>query len=284
MAKLTFHGAAQTVTGSKFLLEAGGARVLVDCGLFQGLKALRELNWRPTPFDVKSLDAVVLTHAHLDHTGYLPRIVAEGYSASDHRHEGHESAHGNHPARLGPLPGVGRRIRQSQGLFEAQAGAAAVRRQRRAENGQAARRAKPRRVVLAGRADLDALSRRRPSARLEHDRSRNSRSAAAAADSVFRRRRPLRRAAVSRPGAAARVRLSRLRKHLRRSRSPARVDSRRPDGSRPPIGGARRRDADRRVCRGPRSAVDLPAAGPQEQRPHPRFRFISTARWPATPR
>jgi metallo-beta-lactamase family protein len=81
MAKLTFHGAAQTVTGSKFLLEAGEASVLIDCGLFQGLKTLRELNWRPTPFDVKSLDAVVLSHAHLDHTGYLPRIVREGFSA-----------------------------------------------------------------------------------------------------------------------------------------------------------------------------------------------------------
>jgi metallo-beta-lactamase family protein len=80
MAKLTFHGAAQTVTGSKFLLEAGSARVLIDCGLFQGLKPLREMNWRPTPFDAHSLDAVVLTHAHLDHTGYLPRIVREGFS------------------------------------------------------------------------------------------------------------------------------------------------------------------------------------------------------------
>jgi metallo-beta-lactamase family protein len=79
MAKLTFYGAARTVTGSKFLLEAGGRRVLIDCGLFQGLKPLRELNWQPTPFDVKSLDAVVLTHAHLDHTGYLPRIVKQGF-------------------------------------------------------------------------------------------------------------------------------------------------------------------------------------------------------------
>jgi metallo-beta-lactamase family protein len=79
MLNLTFHGAAQTVTGSKFLLEAGDALVLIDCGLFQGVKQLRELNWRPTPFDVKSLDAVVLTHAHLDHTGYLPRLVREGY-------------------------------------------------------------------------------------------------------------------------------------------------------------------------------------------------------------
>lgn len=80
MATLTFHGAARTVTGSKYLLEANGAQVLVDCGLFQGLKPLRERNWGPTPFDVKSLDAVVLTHAHLDHVGYLPRIVKQGYS------------------------------------------------------------------------------------------------------------------------------------------------------------------------------------------------------------
>jgi metallo-beta-lactamase family protein len=79
MVKLTFHGAARTVTGSKFLLEADGAKVLIDCGLFQGLKPLRELNWKPTPFDVKSLSAIVLTHAHLDHSGYLPRVVKEGY-------------------------------------------------------------------------------------------------------------------------------------------------------------------------------------------------------------
>jgi metallo-beta-lactamase family protein len=79
MAKLTFYGAARTVTGSKFLLEAAGARVLVDCGLFQGLKPLRELNWNPTPFDLKSLSAIVLTHAHLDHTGFLPRVVRQGY-------------------------------------------------------------------------------------------------------------------------------------------------------------------------------------------------------------
>lgn len=80
MATLTFHGAARTVTGSKYLLEADAARVLVDCGLFQGLKELRERNWGPVPFDVRSLDAVVLTHAHLDHVGYLPRIVKQGYN------------------------------------------------------------------------------------------------------------------------------------------------------------------------------------------------------------
>jgi metallo-beta-lactamase family protein len=80
MPTITFHGAAQTVTGSKFLLETNGARVLVDCGLFQGLKELRLKNWSAPPLDLPSLDAVVLTHAHLDHTGYLPRIVKEGFN------------------------------------------------------------------------------------------------------------------------------------------------------------------------------------------------------------
>lgn len=79
MAKLTFHGAAQTVTGSKYLLEAGDAQVVIDCGLFQGLKKLRELNWTAPAFDVRQVDSVVLTHAHLDHVGYLPRIVKQGF-------------------------------------------------------------------------------------------------------------------------------------------------------------------------------------------------------------
>jgi metallo-beta-lactamase family protein len=79
MTTLTFLGAAQTVTGSKYLLETGGRRVLVDCGLFQGLKELRERNWQPLPVEPKSLDAVVVTHAHIDHTGYLPRLVKDGF-------------------------------------------------------------------------------------------------------------------------------------------------------------------------------------------------------------
>jgi metallo-beta-lactamase family protein len=78
-SSLTFHGAAGTVTGSRHLLEVNGKKVLVDCGLFQGLKELRLRNWAPLPFDPPSLDAVVLTHAHLDHCGYLPRLVAQGY-------------------------------------------------------------------------------------------------------------------------------------------------------------------------------------------------------------
>jgi metallo-beta-lactamase family protein len=79
VATLTFLGAAETVTGSKHLLEAGGKRILVDCGLFQGLRDLRLRNWAPFPVDAASIDAVVLTHAHLDHCGYLPRLVAAGY-------------------------------------------------------------------------------------------------------------------------------------------------------------------------------------------------------------
>jgi metallo-beta-lactamase family protein len=76
---LTFLGAAGTVTGSKHLLEIDGRRILVDCGLFQGLKELRERNWEPLPIDPTTIDAVILTHAHLDHCGYLPRLVSAGF-------------------------------------------------------------------------------------------------------------------------------------------------------------------------------------------------------------
>lgn len=78
-ATLTVYGGARTVTGSRYLLEAHGRRVLVDCGIFQGLKELRERNWAPFPVDPASLDAVVVTHAHLDHGGYLPRLVSLGF-------------------------------------------------------------------------------------------------------------------------------------------------------------------------------------------------------------
>src|ERR687886_401772 len=79
MATLSFWGGVGTVTGSKYLVESGRSRVLVDCGLFQGLRELREGNWEEPPFDARGLDAVVITHAHVDHTGYLPRLVALGY-------------------------------------------------------------------------------------------------------------------------------------------------------------------------------------------------------------
>jgi metallo-beta-lactamase family protein len=79
MPTLTFHGAARTVTGSKHLLEVDGRRILIDCGQFQGRKDLRLLNWTRFPFDPATLDAVVLTHAHLDHSGLLPRLAANGF-------------------------------------------------------------------------------------------------------------------------------------------------------------------------------------------------------------
>ena len=80
MASLTFLGAAGTVTGSKHLIDTGQHKVLVDCGLFQGLKELRLRNWQPLPVAASAIDAVILTHAHLDHCGYIPRLVAQGFS------------------------------------------------------------------------------------------------------------------------------------------------------------------------------------------------------------
>ncbi len=79
MAKITFLGAARTVTGSKYLVEAAGKRLLVDCGLFEGSKELKQRNWEKLPIDASTIDWVLLTHAHIDHTGYLPRLVREGF-------------------------------------------------------------------------------------------------------------------------------------------------------------------------------------------------------------
>lgn len=77
---ISFLGAADTVTGSRYLVSTPSAKVLVDCGLFQGYKKLRERNWRGLTFDAASIDAVVLTHAHIDHSGYLPRLAELGFS------------------------------------------------------------------------------------------------------------------------------------------------------------------------------------------------------------
>ena len=79
MPSITFLGAARTVTGSKYLLDTGAARVLIDAGLFQGLKELRLRNWQELPIPAREIDAIVLTHAHLDHCGYLPRLVSQGF-------------------------------------------------------------------------------------------------------------------------------------------------------------------------------------------------------------
>ena len=78
-AGLEFLGGAGTVTGSKFLVSTGGTRVLVDCGLFQGLRELRRRNWDPFPVPAGQIDAVVVSHAHLDHSGYLPALVRQGF-------------------------------------------------------------------------------------------------------------------------------------------------------------------------------------------------------------
>jgi len=77
--KLRFLGATETVTGSKYLLESQHKKMLVDCGLFQGFKELRLRNWAHLPFDVRDLDAVLLTHAHIDHSGYIPLLVKQGF-------------------------------------------------------------------------------------------------------------------------------------------------------------------------------------------------------------
>lgn len=82
--RLTFHGAAGTVTGSRHLLEAAGRRLLVDCGMFQGLKALRERNWAAPGFEPAFLDDLVLTHAHIDHTGWTPRLMQYGFKGPIH--------------------------------------------------------------------------------------------------------------------------------------------------------------------------------------------------------
>jgi metallo-beta-lactamase family protein len=80
MATLQFLGGTGTVTGSKYLLESGGSRVMIDCGLFQGLKELRLRNWEPLPIKPASVNALLLTHAHIDHSGYLPRFVHDGFT------------------------------------------------------------------------------------------------------------------------------------------------------------------------------------------------------------
>jgi len=80
MATLQFLGATQTVTGSKYVLEVGGSRAIIDCGLFQGFKELRQRNWERLPVNPASIGWALLTHAHIDHTGYLPRLVKDGFT------------------------------------------------------------------------------------------------------------------------------------------------------------------------------------------------------------
>ncbi|MBB2148247.1 MBL fold metallo-hydrolase [Pedobacter gandavensis] len=72
-------GAAETVTGSKHLLKTPELNILIDCGLFQGIKSLREQNWQPLNFPAYEIDLIILTHAHLDHCGYIPLLVKKGF-------------------------------------------------------------------------------------------------------------------------------------------------------------------------------------------------------------
>ncbi|HSI91737.1 MAG TPA: MBL fold metallo-hydrolase [Adhaeribacter sp.] len=106
-----FLGAAGTVTGSKFLIRAYGKTILVDCGMFQGLKKLRELNWHKFPIDPKTIDLVLLTHGHLDHVGYLPRLVKAGYA--------------NPIWAVGPTLQVAKIILEDSGKIQEEAAAAA---------------------------------------------------------------------------------------------------------------------------------------------------------------
>ena len=114
---LTSYGGVGTVTGSRHLVEFGTSAVLVDCGLFQGLKELRDRNWAPLPVDVDSLDAVVITHAHLDHCGYLPRLVQQGVQGAGLRHLRHRQVDVGGAPRQRPPAGGGSRVREPQGLL-----------------------------------------------------------------------------------------------------------------------------------------------------------------------
>lgn len=86
--ELTFLGAVGTVTGSKFLLSINKRNILIDCGLFQGIKALRQRNWEPLPIPAKDIEAIILTHAHIDHSGYLPLLVKQGFQGKIHCSQG----------------------------------------------------------------------------------------------------------------------------------------------------------------------------------------------------
>src|ERR1051325_11581493 len=80
MATLQFLGATGTVTGSKDVLEGGGSRAIIDCGLFQGFKEIRQRKWEPLPINPASIGWALVTHAHIDHTGYLPRLIRAGFT------------------------------------------------------------------------------------------------------------------------------------------------------------------------------------------------------------
>ena len=207
---LTFLGAARTVTGSKYLLDTGESRVLIDAGLFQGLKELRELNWKDLPVPASSLDAIVLTHAHLDHVGYLPRIVMQGFSGRVFCTAGTKDL-----CRI-VLPDSGRIQEEDaananrHGFSQAPAGVASVRRGRCLPCRVAAPAGRLRAANAGRRRGRGGLHRRRPPARLRlcaRSRGRND-------DPVWRRSGALRPAGVARSRHRRARRLSARRIHL----------------------------------------------------------------------
>ena len=130
MAKITFLGAAGTVTGSKYLMEAEGKRLLVDCGLFEGSQELKQRNWDKLPIDPATIDWVLLTHAHIDHTGYLPRLVRNGYRGPIYANAAtHELCALLLPG-FRPSAGRGRAVRGAKRATRAQAAVAALHRGR----------------------------------------------------------------------------------------------------------------------------------------------------------
>ena len=218
MIRLTFYGAAQTVTGSKYLLEADRARILVDCGLFQGLKSLRLLNWQSLATPPATIQAVVVTHAHIDHIGYLPRLVRDGFhgpiyctpatadlmaimlfDAAKNQEEDADYANRNQATKHKPaLP-----------LYDARDVTRTLQLVKTVNGADWFSPSEPiwmrylRRAFAGGRAH----------------RMRNSPQTTTDAIGFFGRCGTLRCAAVLRPHSAAGVRLSRLRKYLRRPRT-----------------------------------------------------------------
>ncbi len=144
---LTFHGAARTVTGSCYVLDTGHHRLMVDCGMFQGSKTESALNYRAFPFVPERIDALLLTHAHIDHSGLIPKLVKHGFRGQNPCDRGDRRSLLDHAARLGPHPGDG--------------GAPAQR-------AQPAPRAAPRRADLrhGGRQRFPETAERRPLRRL----------------------------------------------------------------------------------------------------------------------
>ena len=270
MARLTFLGAARTVTGSQYLVEAGGRLVLVDSGMFQGDKALRQRNWSEPGFPAAKVDAIVLTHTHLDHIGRVPRLVKLGF-----RGEVYCTPPTQELAEILLLDAAHLQLEDAEylnrkGLTKHQPALPLFDDSRRAGGDEAvpARAARPH----AGRERLLLLQLPRGRAPAGGGlRGRGApRERACDAGPVQRRRGPLRRGADQGPRARARRRLSRDREHLRQPHAPRAAGARPARGRAEEDLRARRGAADPRLRGRARAADDL-ADGPDRERgPHAR--------------